>query len=226
MAKVNAKHAKPKEKKSIVGRLIHDVPDSLLNKPKPSDTPTKVLELDVIEAPVIHDDPNPGTTVLGMDFDEPEAEEVVSPAQRPKVEEPEVEEPKSKEPKVEEPKAEDAPKPESKPKTAKKKQAKAPRYAELVLVRKLDGEVVKISKKDFVIGKSKYSDYQVTKNNTVSRSHVVAHKQTDGSLTIEDNDSKNGTFIDGERLEPHEEVKLKDGLSLRMSDEIFEVRKA
>ena len=198
MAKVNAKHAKPKEKKSIVGRLIHDVPDSLLNKPKPSDTPTKILEVEEIETPVVSGDPNPGTTVLGMDFDEPEV-----------VEEPKVEE-----------------KPEPKPKPVEKKQEKAPRYAKLVLVRKLDGEVVKISKKDFVIGKSKYSDYQVTKNNTVSRSHVVAHKQNDGSLTIEDNESKNGTFLDGERLEPHEEVKLKDGMSLRLSDEIFEVQKA
>ena len=198
MAKVNAKHAKPKEKKSIVGRLIHDVPDSLLNKPKPSDTPTKILEVEEIETPVVSGDPNPGTTVLGMDFDEPEV-----------VEEPKVEE-----------------KPEPKPKPVEKKQEKAPRYAKLVLVRKLDGEVVKISKKDFVIGKSKYSDYQVTKNNTVSRSHVVAHKRNDGSLTIEDNESKNGTFLDGERLEPHEEVKLKDGMSLRLSDEIFEVQKA
>ena len=202
MAKVNAKHAKPKEKKSIVGRLIHDVPDSLLNKPKPSDTPTQVLEPEAIETPVVSGDPNPGTTVLGMSFDEPEV-----------VEEPKVEE---------KPKA----KPKSKPKPATKKPVKAPRYAKLVLVRKLDGEVVKISKKDFVIGKSKYSDYQVTKNNTVSRSHVVAHKQNDGSLTIEDNDSKNGTFLDGERLESHEEVKLKDGMSLRLSDEIFEVQKA
>lgn len=197
MAKVNAKHAKPKEKKSVVGRLIHDVPDSLLNKPKPSDTPTKILEVEEIETPVVSGDPNPGTTVLGMDFDEPEV-----------VEEPKVEE-----------------KPEPKPKPVEKKQEKAPRYAKLILVRKLDGEVVKISKKDFVIGKSKYSDYQVTKNNTVSRSHVVAHKQNDGSLTIEDNESKNGTFLDGERLEPHEEVKLKDGMSLRLSDEIFEVQK-
>ena len=202
MAKVNAKHAKPKEKKSIVGRLIHDVPDSLLNKPKPSDTPTQVLEPEVIETPVVSGDPNPGTTVLGMSFDEPEL--------------------------VEEPKVEEKPKPKqkSKPKPVAKKPAKAPRYAKLVLVRKMDGEVVKISKKDFVIGKSKYSDYQVTKNNTVSRSHVVAHKKSDGSLTIEDNDSKNGTFIDGERLEPHEEMKLKDGMSLRMSNEVFEVQKA
>lgn len=202
MAKVNAKHAKPKEKKSIVGRLIHEVPDSLLNKPKPSDTPTQVLEPEAIETPVVNGDPNPGTTVLGMSFDEPEV-----------IDEPKVEE---------KPKA----KPKSKPKPVAKKPAKTPRYAKLVLVRKLDGEVVKISKKDFVIGKSKYSDYQVTKNNTVSRSHVVAHKQNDGSLTIEDNESKNGTFLDGERLEPHEEVKLKDGMSLRLSDEIFEVQKA
>lgn len=197
MARVNAKHAKPKEKKSIEGRQIHDVPDSFLNRPQPSDSPTQVLEPEEIETPVVSGDPNPGTTVLGMSFDEPEV--------------------------VEEPKVEEKPKPKPKPK--KQDKPKTPRYAKLVLVRKLDGEVVKISKKEFVIGKSKYSDYQVTKNNTVSRSHVIAHKQSDGSLTIEDNDSKNGTFLDGERLEPHEEVKLKDGMSLRLSDEIFEVKK-
>ena len=200
MLKINAKHAKPKVKKSIAGRIIHDVPDSLLNKPKPSDTPTQVLEPEEIETPVVSENPNPGTTVLGMGFDEPEI--------------------------VEEPKVEEETKPKPKPKPAAKKQPKVPRYAKLVLVRKLDGEVVKISKKDFVIGKSKYSDYQVTKNNTVSRSHIVAHKQNDGTLTIEDNDSKNGTFLDGERLEPHEEVRLEEGMSLRLSDEIFEVRLA
>ena len=76
-----------------------------------------------------------------------------------------------------------------------------------------------------LLWKSKYSDYQITKNNTVSRSHIIAHKLSDGSLTVEDNDSKNGTFLDGERLEAHKEIKLKKGQTLRLSDEVFEVSK-
>lgn len=202
MAKVQAKHAKPKTIKSLEGRTINDAPKSLLDRPQPSDDPTVILEEEIVK-PNVNVDDNPGTTVLGMDNEASEA---------PEVEEKPV---KKEKPKAAKPK-----------KPAAQKKTTTPRTSKLVLVRKFNGEVVKITKRDFVIGKSKYSDYQVTKNNTVSRSHVIAHKQTDGSLTVEDNGSKNGTFVDGERLESGKEVKLKAGQSLRLSDEIFDVQKA
>lgn len=113
----------------------------------------------------------------------------------------------------------------SKVQNVSKTKKKVPRYSKYVIVRRFNGEEIKISKKDFVIGKSKYSDYQLRGNNTVSRSHIIAHKHSDGSLTLEDNDSKNGTFLDEKKLEAHEEIKVKDGQSLRMSDELFSIRK-
>lgn len=272
MAKIYAQHQKPKVKSSIFGRIVHDVPNSFLNRAKPSDKPTKVLYSEGIETPVISDDQNPGTTVLGMGFeddsfaneesvvdattvidesfdDENKVEEIEEePKPKPKTKATSKSTQKTKteakhkaKSKVEaKPKISGKPKSKSKvatkskatskvssgTKTTKSSKPRTPRYAKFVLVRKLDDEVIKISKKDFVIGKSKYSDYQVTKNNTVSRSHVVAHKHADGSLTVEDNDSKNGTFLDGERLEAHQEVVLSGGMSLRLSDEIFVVREA
>lgn len=230
MVKLNSKHGINKTKRSIVGRLVHDVPESLSSKPKPSDKPTIKLSEENIETPIIHDNPIPGTTVLGMDLDDNELFDKPKAEDNPKT--------NNDNKKQEKPKTKEKPNPKSDGKketntpskvlfpSEKLKKETTPKYAKLVLVRKLDGEIVKISKKDFIIGKSKYSDYQVTKNNTVSRSHIVAHKHKDGSLTIEDNNSKNGTFIDGERLKANEEIKLKDGMSLRLSDEIFDVKKA
>ena len=94
---------------------------------------------------------------------------------------------------------------------------------QLFLIRKSNGEKIVINKDKFVIGKSKFSDYQVRGNSTVSRSHIIVTCQSDGSLIIEDNNSKNGTFVDGIRVGPHERFKLEAGQSLRLSDEIFDI---
>lgn len=209
------------EKKTLNGRIVHDVPMSLLNKPKPSDKPTKKLDDNQncvsqseeqnfnAEDQVMDSASTPGTTVLGLDMEDFSSDNELNEPQ----------------------KLEDA-KPEKvvveKPKTAAKSESqkkRAPRNANLFLVRKLNGDEVKITKKDFIIGKSKYSDFQVKGNNTVSRSHIIAHKQMDGSLTIEDNDSKNGTFIDEKQIAAHEEIELHEGQVVRISDEVFEVKK-
>lgn len=96
----------------------------------------------------------------------------------------------------------------------------------LLLVRSSNGEIIRIINDNFVIGKSKYTNYQVTGNNTVSRRHILIHKKNNGNLYIEDNDSKNGTFLDGQRLKAHQKKQLVAGQSLRLSDEVFEVREA
>ena len=252
MPRINAKHVKKKKIKSIAGRKILDAPNSLIDKTKPSDTPTKILQDKEIEVPVVNFDPNPDTTVLGMDFEEdftenanhdslqdsltsevkndyenqssfenqnnPKNEEISEKSSNTDVQN------ISHSPKTANNiKIKNSSNPSNSPKFSS---ARIPKYSKFALIRKSDGEVIKITKADFVIGKSKYSDYQVTKNNTVSRSHVIAHKQLDGGLSIEDNNSKNGTFVDGEKLEPYEQVFLQEGMSIRLSDEIFEVKKA
>ena len=82
------------------------------------------------------------------------------------------------------------------------------------------GERVRIQGKRFVVGKSKYSNYQVRNTTTVSRSHALFHCEEDGCW-IEDDNSRNGTFVNGERLAPGVRKRLSDGDSVRMSDEMF-----
>ena len=77
-----------------------------------------------------------------------------------------------------------------------------------------------ITGRRFVIGKSKYSSFQVKNTKTVSRSHAIFSVDDEGCW-IEDDDSLNGTFINEQSLSAHQRVKLADGDSVRMSDELF-----
>lgn len=115
----------------------------------------------------------------------------------------------------------------AKPKVVKKPAAKKTtkkKKTECKLIRLSNKETVVISKDGFVVGKSKYSDYQVTKNNTISRSHAIIHILDDGTFTIEDNDSKNGTCVDGVYLKAHEQIEIKDDQTIKLSDEVFRVK--
>lgn len=260
----------------IRGREVHEIPNSLRNKPKPSDKPTKILG-DFAEGANLDFADTPGTTVLGMDdffgstgldgednveenssTKEKQVKKVVS--EKAVKDKPHSKKTKSKKTIKDNISAIKEALPASKKlssvsnkknvKSAKKQASKKiekpvvdepttviaedeiseqipnEQPAKFYLVRKIDGEVVKIAKDNFVVGKSKYSDYQVTRNNTVSRSHVIIHKTADGNLLLEDNGSKNGTFVDGARIDAHKKVELSAGQSVRMSDEIFEVKKA
>lgn len=101
---------------------------------------------------------------------------------------------------------------------------KAKKKIECKLVRLSNKETVEITKDGFIVGKSKHSDYQIMKNNTVSRSHAIFHILDNGNFAIEDNDSKNGTCVDGVYLKAHEQKELKDDQTIRLSDEVFRVK--
>ena len=89
------------------------------------------------------------------------------------------------------------------------------------LVRERTGEKIYITKDEFKIGKSKvHSDYAIENNTAVSRVHVVVIKRN-GVCYMEDNNSTNGTFVDGERLEPGREILLKANMNIIMGDESF-----
>lgn len=49
----------------------------------------------------------------------------------------------------------------------------------------------------------------------VSRLHMFLH-YTDGNLFVEDNSSTNGTFVDGERLRPHQRQEITNGAEVRL----------
>ncbi len=98
-----------------------------------------------------------------------------------------------------------------------------PKTTTFWLIRERTGEKVKINGTHFVVGKSKYSSYQVRNTTTVSRSHAIF--SCDGNTCwIEDDKSTNGTSVNGRPLAPEQKVKLHDGDSIRMSDEMFSLK--
>lgn len=82
------------------------------------------------------------------------------------------------------------------------------------------GGTEKIIKEQSIIGKSAEADIVIKDNPTVSRKHVKIQLKEDG-YWIEDLESANHTYVDGEQiLEP---VRLIDGMKFRLSeDEEFE----
>lgn len=90
------------------------------------------------------------------------------------------------------------------------------------LVRKSSQEKIYINKPDFTIGKERRRvDYCITNNNSVSRAHARI-KTRAGQYYIADLGSTNGTFINGNRLSPNQEVALGKGDKLKIADEEFE----
>ena len=122
-----------------------------------------------------------------------------------------------------EPKPEPEPAPEPKP-APKPEPAPAPaapeRHLRFYLTRIATGERFEVRGRRFVVGKSKHSSFMVKGSTTVSRSHAIF--VTDGATcTIEDDNSRNGTFVNNERIDPGFPVALVDGDTVRMSDENF-----
>ena len=80
------------------------------------------------------------------------------------------------------------------------------------LVRKTTGEVINITKSEFILGKSKTkADNTIENNNTIN----------DGVNYIKDNNSTNHTYVNGVELQPGKEVLLKHKTDIRMGDEEF-----
>ncbi len=74
----------------------------------------------------------------------------------------------------------------------------------------------------FVIGKSKRScDYRVS-SNVVSRVHARINLEME-EFTIEDLNSTNGTFVNEERLKPHEIKQIERGDVIKLADIEFSV---
>ena len=120
-----------------------------------------------------------------------------------------------------EPKPASAPAPAPEPKPEPTPAPAAPeRHLRFYLTRIATGERFEVRGRRFVVGKSKHSSFMVKGSTTVSRSHAIF--VTDGATcTIEDDNSRNGTFVNNERIDPGFPVALVDGDTVRMSDENF-----
>lgn len=71
---------------------------------------------------------------------------------------------------------------------------------------------------------SSIAEICITGNRGVGRVHALLHLRN-GEAFIEDNNSKNKTYVDGVQLEPGQSpVKLNNGSKIRLGDEELEFR--
>lgn len=91
------------------------------------------------------------------------------------------------------------------------------------LLRKSSNERININKPEFVIGKERRKvDYCIENNSSVSRTHAKIKVRSD-KCYICDLGSTNCTYVNGSRLSPNQEVELKKGDKIKISDEEFEM---
>ena len=79
-----------------------------------------------------------------------------------------------------------------------------------------------ICKESFTLGKSSDCDGVISMNSTVSRHHCTIKRS--GGWTIVDQGSSNGTYINNIRLVPHQEMPIKSGDIVRISDMDFAIK--
>lgn len=91
-----------------------------------------------------------------------------------------------------------------------------------MLIRCNTGEHIDITKQIFRLGKDKEQvDYCVMNNTNVSRLHAsIVYRQ--GSYHLIDEKSTNGSFINGNRINPEYENLLQQGDIIRLANEEFE----
>ena len=82
------------------------------------------------------------------------------------------------------------------------------------------GEEEQISKSDITLGRNGGSaDIKVGDSNTVGRLHArIRADEESGKVFLKDEDSANGTFVNGKRLEKGEEVEIKHNDDIMLSD--------
>lgn len=91
------------------------------------------------------------------------------------------------------------------------------------LMRKSNNERITINKPEFTIGKERRRvDYCIANNNSVSRVHAKLRVRG-GACYIADLGSTNCTYVNGTKLSPNQEVALKKGDKIKISDEEFEM---
>ena len=90
------------------------------------------------------------------------------------------------------------------------------------LIRKNSFDRTDINKPVFRIGKERsYVDYFVANNNAISRIHADIITRNN-CYFVKDENSTNGTYVNGNRLSPKEEVQVFDGDIITFANEEFE----
>ena len=95
------------------------------------------------------------------------------------------------------------------------------------LVRTSNGEQIALPdridpERPFLIGKEVGKvNYVISGDQTVSRQHAAITRTADRHYYIEDRKSKNGTYLNDERVQPYRKIRLEDGEKIRLSDVEF-----
>ncbi len=89
------------------------------------------------------------------------------------------------------------------------------------LIRRKDGVVYRIDGDRAMIGSGEAADIRIENNHAISRSHAWI-RRINGKYFVEDNQSKNGTFVNGMRLQPKIKEAVCAGSILRLANEDFE----
>ena len=91
-----------------------------------------------------------------------------------------------------------------------------------VLTRRRNNESVRITKPQFVIGRERQRvDFCIPDNDSVGRTHASIICKG-GIYYIIDKNSKNFTFVNGNKISPNQEVKLNSGDKIKLADEEFD----
>lgn len=92
------------------------------------------------------------------------------------------------------------------------------------LIRKRTGESVSVNTEQFIIGRERKGvNYCISDNSSISRNHVKLTVR--GGITyLSDLNAANGTFVNGVKVMPRQEVALKNGDKITLADEDLEYR--
>ncbi|NLI63650.1 MAG: FHA domain-containing protein [Bacteroidales bacterium] len=92
------------------------------------------------------------------------------------------------------------------------------------LIRIKTGERININKALFRLGKERtYVDYFVSNNTAISRTHADIITR-DGEYFIRDNNSTNGTFLNGNRITSNQDEKIKHDDKIMLANEVFQFK--
>ena len=210
---------KPEPVKEEEKPAVQSAPAVQIPQPAPVEAPpvihadeAKVKEIKAPEVPAAPED-KASEPVHEVKQPEPEAKKP-EPVQEVKQPEPEVKKPEP----VQEVKQ---PEPEVKKPEPVKESTPAEQPAPK-LTRRSNGETFSVNKPVFKLGKERAKvDFCITGNKTVSRVHATLYVRG-GECFVQDNNSTNRTFVNGEPIAVQTEIKLKKGDVLKLSNEEFD----
>ena len=96
------------------------------------------------------------------------------------------------------------------------------------LIRKKTGEVIRLNKQTFIIGKmDNCCDYVITNNNAISRIHaVIKYRDNSDDYFIVDCNSTNHIYLNGRQIPAEQPMTLENGMHIHLALEefIFQIR--